>query len=53
MTDMENQLTVIDGNDVFTIEEQDTLNQEIDRIISAHKTIDRKLTAWSSNVRLH
>lgn len=37
MTDMENQLTVIDGNDVFTIEEQDTLNQEIDRIISAHK----------------
>ncbi len=37
MTDMENQLTVIDGNDVFTIEEQETLNQEIDRIISAHK----------------
>lgn len=37
MTDMENQLTVIDGKDVFTIEEQDTLNQEIDRIISAHK----------------
>ena len=34
---MENQLAIIDGNEVFTIEEQSALNQEIDRIISAHK----------------
>ncbi|WP_418293304.1 SEL1-like repeat protein [Megasphaera sp.] len=37
MTNMENQLTVVDGNEVFTMEEQATLNQEIDRIISTHK----------------
>ncbi len=34
---MENQLAIIDGNDVFTMEEQDALNQEIDRIIRAHQ----------------
>ena len=34
---MENQLAIIDGNEVFTIDEQSALNQEIDRIISAHQ----------------
>lgn len=34
---MENQLAIVDGNDVFTMEEQSALNQEIDRIIRAHQ----------------
>ena len=34
---MKNQLAIIDGNEVFTIDEQSALNQEIDRIISAHQ----------------
>ncbi|WP_051524964.1 tetratricopeptide repeat protein [Megasphaera elsdenii] len=34
---MKNQLAIIDGNEVFTIDEQSALNQEIDRIISAHR----------------
>ena len=37
MNAMENQLAIIDGNEVFTIDEQSALNQEIDRIISAHQ----------------
>ena len=37
MNAMENQLAIIDGNEVFTIDEQSALNQEIDRIISAHR----------------
>lgn len=34
---MDNQLAIVDGNAVFTVEEQNALNQEIDRIIRAHK----------------
>lgn len=34
---MDNQLAIIDGNDVLTTEEQNSLSQEIDRIIAAHK----------------
>ena len=32
-----NQLAIVDGNEVFTIDEQTELEKQIDHVIAAHK----------------
>lgn len=38
-----NQLAIVDGNEVFTIDEQTELEKQIDHVIAAHKNNRREI----------